>query len=151
MRRGSADKYSWIPFTALKDYDHQHWWQDARGTTGDAWFVQVLEDTAEAARVLFDDPGGINPAYTDVPELGPERLEIQFIEVATSARGRGVGTRVVHALADRHPDRRLFAYSEGADEFWASLGWGRFDRPCRPPARALFIQPAEPADPAAGT
>jgi len=37
--------------------------------------------------------------------------------VATAARSRGIGAAVVQALVERHPDRRLFAYSEGADDF----------------------------------
>ncbi|MEV6338717.1 GNAT family N-acetyltransferase [Nocardia vinacea] len=76
-----------------------------------------------------------------MPAIGPERLEIQFIEVAAGARGRGVGTQVVRALEERHSDRRLFAYSEEADRFWASLEWGRFDHPEGPQLhRPLFIQ-----------
>ena len=50
--------------------------------------MQVVGDGVEVARVEFDDPGDINPEYTGVPKLGAERLEIQFIEVATAARGR---------------------------------------------------------------
>jgi len=38
---------------------------------------------------------------------------------------------------------RLFAYSEEAHGFWASLGWDRFDHPEGPQFhRPLFIQPA---------
>lgn len=79
--------------------------------------MQVLEGGVEVARVELDDPGGINPEYADVPQLGPERLEIQFFKVATAARNRGLGTRVMRALQERHPDRRLFAYSEEAHGF----------------------------------
>jgi hypothetical protein len=78
--------------------------------------------TAWRWRVELDEDGGINPSYLNVPDIGTERLEIQLIEVASGARGRGVGTRVVHGLAGRHPDRRLLAYSEEADCFWSSIG-----------------------------
>jgi len=53
-----------------------------------------------------------------VPAIGPERLEIQLVEVATAARGRKIGTEVVQMLAERNRDRRLFAYSQDADIFW---------------------------------
>ncbi|UJL30429.1 GNAT family N-acetyltransferase [Mycolicibacterium sp. jd] len=123
-------KHSWTPFTSSDGYEHPRWWLNAGGAIGDPWFVQVLEDGTEVARVQFDERGGINLEYTGAPELGPERLKIQFIEVAMAARRRGIGTRVVHGLAQRHPDRRLLAYSEGADHFWESLsGWERFDHP----------------------
>ncbi|UGT97753.1 GNAT family N-acetyltransferase [Mycobacterium intracellulare] len=144
-RRGSADQYSWLPpFDWAVAYENERWWDEPRGYyVGEPWFVQVREDGVEVARVELDDPGGINPQYSDVPKLGGERLEIQFIEVATAAAGRGVGTSVVRSLEMRHPERRLFAYSEDAHEFWASLGWERFDHPEGEQFhRPLFVRPA---------
>ena len=144
-RRGFADQYPWLPpFDWSIAYENEQWWDEVRYYyVGEPWFVQVLEDSVEVARVELDDPGGINPAYANVPSTGPERLEVQFIEVATVARDRGIGTRAVQALAQRHRNRRLFAYSEEADRFWGSLGWERFDHPEGPQLhRPLFIQPA---------
>lgn len=145
LRRGSADRYSWIvPFDSSIVYQNEQWWDDVRYYyVGDPWFVQVLEDGVEMARVELDEDVEIEH-YAHVPTIGTERLEIQFIEVAAAACGRGVGTRVVRGLAERYPDRRLLAYSEEADGFWASLGWERFDHPDGEPQfhRALFIQPA---------
>lgn len=143
--RGPADRYSWLPpFDWSIAYENERWWDEPRHYyVGQPWFVQVLGDGTELARVELDDPGGINPEYAGVPTLGPERLEIQFIEVATASRGRRVGTEVVRALEDRHANRRLFAYSEEAHGFWASLGWDRFDHPEGAQFhRPLFIQPA---------
>ena len=40
--------------------------------------------------------------YANVPAIGSERLEIAFIEVATSEYGPGVGPQVVRALERRH-------------------------------------------------
>lgn len=140
--RGSADTYSWMPpFDWSMAYVNERWWDEVRYYVDDPWFVQVVEKGAEVARVEFDDPGDINPDYTGVPMIGPERLEIQFIEVTTAARGRNIGTQLVHMLAERHRERRLFAYSQDADRFWARLGWQRFDHP-EGDWRALFIQPA---------
>lgn len=147
VRPPTAYSRSWTPFASSEGYEYPDWWKDAGGTTGEPWFVRVLEDGIEVARVKLDDPGGINPAYTDAPTLGPERLEIQFIEVTTAARRRKVATRVVHFLTKQLPRRRLFAYSEGADCFWGSLaGWRRFDHPDGR-SRPLFIQPARGDDP----
>lgn len=139
----AAQSLWWTPFTSSEDYEHLDWWRDGGGTIGDPWFVQVLEDGAEVARVQLDDHGGANPTYTNVPEVGRKPwLKIQFIEVATSARHRKIGTTVVHGLVDRHSDRRLLAYSEGADCFWGSLaGWDRFDHPDSR-HQPLFIQRA---------
>lgn len=142
LRPRPWDNRWWVPpFAENVTYEHPHWWNRQPGE--DPWFVQVLDQTGtEVARVEFDDPGGINPEYANVPNLGDERLEIQFIEVATGARGHGVGRRVVRSLMEQHPDRRLFAYSEGADLFWASLGWEPFEHPAGG-YRTLFVQPLD--------
>jgi GNAT superfamily N-acetyltransferase len=144
-RRGSADRYSWTPpFDQSVTYENERWWDEPRYyCVSEPWFVQVRETGMEVARVEFDDPGGINPEYIGVPELDGQRLEIQFIEVAAARTRRGIGTQVVRGLAELHRGRRLFAYSENADEFWASLGWERFEHRDGQPQfhRALFIQP----------
>lgn len=143
IRRGAADKSVWMPFESSDAYENQHWWDSVPYYVEDPWFVQVREGGVEVARVELDEDVEFEH-YAGVPVIGGERLEIQFIEVTALARGRGIGTKVVRGLVDRHPDRRLLAYSEGADEFWASLGWDRFDHPegCPEFHRALFIEPA---------
>lgn len=139
LRPAESDERWWRPpFDYEVVYEHPHWWKRQLGR--DPWFVQVLEHSNEVARVEFDDPGGINPDYANVPKLGDERLEIQFIEVAIAARGRKVATQVVRLLEEQHRDRRLFAYSEDADRFWASVGWKPFVHPDGG-YRTLFIQP----------
>jgi GNAT superfamily N-acetyltransferase len=141
LRPSPSDDRWWMPpFAENVIYEHPHWWNRQLGE--EPWFVQVFDQTgSEVARVEFDDPGGINPEYANVPDLGEERLEIQFLEVATAARGHGVGGQVVRRLMKRHLDRRLFAYSEGADRFWVSLGWESFEHSAGG-YRTLFVQPA---------
>lgn len=76
-------------------------------------------------------------------------LKIMFIEVAISARRRRIGTQVVEGIVRRHPDRRLLAYSEGANDFWDSLsGWERFDHPSGR-HQPLFIARLPSGDPTA--
>lgn len=50
--------------------------------------------------------------YAGTPELGRVGLEIPFFEVSAAYRLRGIGTAVIHALIDAHPDRRFVAFSE---------------------------------------
>lgn len=64
----SADRWWTPPFDSTVIYEHPHWWNQQVGD--ESWFVQVLEHGTEVARVEFDDPGGINPNYEGVPELG---------------------------------------------------------------------------------
>jgi GNAT superfamily N-acetyltransferase len=55
---------------------------------------------------------------------------------------QGIGTAVIRALIAEYPDRRLVAFSEDADQFWASLGWARFvNADSSEVFRPLFIQP----------
>lgn len=129
------------PFDSEIAYENIHWWDHVRYGDDDPWFVQVLEDDAEVARIVLVEDGGFNAAYVGVPVIGDERLMIYQIEVAAEGRGSGIGTQVVHGLADRHPDRRLFAYSQGADHFWESLGWERFNDSRPGSGRTLYIQP----------
>ncbi|OFJ51171.1 hypothetical protein BEL07_24200 [Mycolicibacterium grossiae] len=46
---------------------------------------------------------------------------------------------VLIVAMERRPDRTLIAYSEGADRFWASLGWESFEHPAGG-YRTLFVQ-----------
>ena len=62
---------------------------------------------------------GIDPAVEAIA------LEILFIEVARKYRRQRIGTQIVRALVERHPDRRLVAFSESADDFWTSLEGGK--------------------------
>ncbi|WP_078321679.1 GNAT family N-acetyltransferase [Mycobacteroides chelonae] len=144
-RAPTAVRDSWTPFPSSEDYEHSDWWRDAGGAVGDPWFVEVREHGVQVARVQLDERSGINPSYVGTPAVADgELLEIQNIEVAVTARGDGIGSRVVHALVERHPDRRLMAYSAGAatDRFWMSVGWDPFYESRRGPAGGtLFIQP----------
>ncbi|WP_124712859.1 GNAT family N-acetyltransferase [Mycolicibacterium nivoides] len=144
-RAPAAEKRSWTPFPSSDGYEHPDWWSSAKGAVGDPWFVQVMEDGVEVARVQLDERGGINPEYAGAPAIdSDELLEIQNIEVRTTARRRRVATRALQALAERHPERRLMAYSKGAgaDDFWNSLGWEAFYYSQRGlTGGILFIQP----------
>jgi hypothetical protein len=144
-RAAAAVKKSWTPFPSPDGYEHPHWWENAGGAVGDPWFVEVLENGVEVARVQLDERGGINPEYTGAPTIDSvDLLEIQNIEVRAVARRRKVATRVVQALAERHSDRRLMAYSKDADSdgFWNSLGWESYFYSKRGlTGRTLFIAP----------
>lgn len=58
-----------------------------------------------------------------LPMDGPDVIEIQFIDVRLTHRGRGIGTAIVHWVAEQYPQRQMLALSEKADGFWQSLGW----------------------------
>lgn len=136
----------WFPFTheeAGRGFNDRWWCNDPVYPGSKSIFLRFLENENEVARVELDNEVEINH-YADVPPFGATGLEIQFIEVHGDHRGLGIGHAVIDLLHNRYPDRRLVAFSEGADGFWSSLGWRRHlhaDPEEAPYYRPLFIQP----------
>jgi hypothetical protein len=127
LRRGPGDdRYVWKPFEPNAQFDRDDWWDDLPSRWDNPWFVQVLLDGTEEARVELDETF-YGSAHDGAPELGPEVLVVRQIEVGRSHRRLGIGSKVVAGLAAAIPGRRLIALGMDADEFWASLGWDRFD------------------------
>jgi GNAT superfamily N-acetyltransferase len=134
------DRYAWTPFER-SDQFAADWWDDPPYLSNDPWYVQALLDGEEAARIELDPEVHIDH-YADTPDLAASGLEIVFFEVSAARQRQGIGTAVICALLAQHPDRRFVAFSEEADEFWASLGWDRFLNAESPDVyRPLFIQP----------
>ncbi|MFW2513476.1 hypothetical protein ACNI3K_06830 [Demequina sp. SO4-13] len=61
-------------------------------------------------------------AYEEMAGFGPVWL-IEYFEVRTDLRRRGVGHQALGQLSGLRPRRALAAFSAGVDEFWASAGW----------------------------
>ncbi|QOC89675.1 N-acetyltransferase [Micromonospora craniellae] len=136
----------WFPFTyeeAGLGFNNLWWYGSPVYPHSKSVFLRVVENNNEVARVHLDNEVEIDH-YADVPPLGATALEIQFIEVHDDHRGCGIGRAVIGLLHNRYPDRRLVAFSEGADGFWSSLGWRRHLHADPEEAsffRPLFIQP----------
>lgn len=133
----------WVPFDSSEGFEPR-WWCTQKYTSVGHRFVRVIQRGQEVARVELDDSLRLAELdhYAEVPVSGKTPLEIQFIEVARSQRRDRIGTAVIGVLAAAYPDRQLAAFSEGADEFWASLGWDRYLAKETPHLlRPLFVQP----------
>lgn len=145
INRPAGDRF-WSPFSheeAGRGFTLA-WWNRTMYPSSRSTFFRALEDGDEVARIELDDEVGIDH-YAGVPHLGSTGLEVQFIEVHADHRLRGVGHAVIDCLYDRFPDRRLVAFSEGADGFWSSLDWNRYVHADPEQARfyrPLYIQPA---------
>ncbi|WP_433615413.1 hypothetical protein ACQP2P_11505 [Dactylosporangium sp. CA-139114] len=144
LRRLAGERL-WFPFTydeAGRGFNRQWWYNDPVRVGSTSVFLRALENDDEVARVELDQKVKIDH-YAEVPSLGSNALAIQFIEVHNNHRLRGIGRGVIDLLRNRYPDRRLVAFSEGADGFWSSLGWRRHlhkDPETAWRARPLFIQ-----------
>jgi len=88
--------------------------------------VQVLRDEVEVGRVKFHDRKMSLRSYGVERGIAAKALDIGFFEVSNARRRTGIGTDMVRGLEARHPDRILIAFSEGADDFWGSVGWRQY-------------------------
>lgn len=145
LHRPAGERF-WFPF-AYEEAGigfNDRWWNDGPVyPDSKSVFLRILDNVDEVARVELDNEVEIDH-YADVPPLGATALEIQLIEVHNDHRGRGIGHAVINILYGRYTDRRLVAFSEGADGFWSSLGWRRHlhtDPEKAPFYRSLYIQP----------
>lgn len=142
-----AGEAFWLPFTyeeAGRGFTHGWWYGRPVYPNSSRRFLHAYLDGDEVARVELDERVSIDH-YADVPDIEAMALEIQFIEVHAEHRLAGIGHAVVELLANQNPDRRLVAFSDGADGFWASLGWRRHLHADPDEARyyrPLFIAPA---------
>jgi GNAT superfamily N-acetyltransferase len=143
-RRGpDDDRYRWVPFDHDDRYEQDDWWDSPPYGQDDPWFVQVMSDGEEVARVELDETWS-GSHHEGAPKFGREVLVVRQIEVAEPYRRQGIGSRVVAGLIAAHPYRRFIALSMDADEFWTSVGWERFDDLSRGPfhpGKPLFVQP----------
>jgi hypothetical protein len=97
---------------------------------------------AEAARALLRESAGFSDLEGAGVSLPSRAVAVDFIEVREDLYHprRGVGTQVVRLIEAICPDETLFAFSEGADDFWRSTGWElipRADGDRR--SRSLFV------------
>jgi ribosomal protein S18 acetylase RimI-like enzyme len=104
------DKFDWRPFEQDGRFNDR-WWNDPLMVDDDTIYVQVRLDGIEVARVDLDDLVDISH-FTTAPQFDGA-LEIEFIEVASTHRRRGIGRAVVDGLVARYPDRRFVAFRRG--------------------------------------
>jgi GNAT superfamily N-acetyltransferase len=136
------ERYSWRPFEPNEHFTDE-WWDRANLFGDDDTYIQATLDGAEVGRVHLDEQVWTSH-YAGAPDLGAVALEFQFIEIADDHRRSGIASELIGTIADMHPTRCLVAFSEDADEFWASLGWDRYDHPEGPDRyRPPFVQPKQ--------
>ncbi|WP_155861245.1 GNAT family N-acetyltransferase [Corynebacterium doosanense] len=108
------------------DYEfRQHWLGESQLPQDHEWYM--VRDRGEQAALLDLDLKGSRgywrgAAYR-LPLNGPDVIGIEFIDVRSTHRGLGIGTAVVHWVAEQYPQRQLLALAEASDGFWQSLGW----------------------------
>lgn len=116
------------PFNDRTPGFRHEWWIEtfAHARNPDHCPYSFTDETGEeVARALLRARAG----FVDIEDAGvslpTDAISVDLIEVRADLRypRRGVGTRVVRELEFLHPVSTLYAFSEGADEFWRSAGW----------------------------
>ncbi|WP_185982217.1 hypothetical protein [Arthrobacter sp. KBS0703] len=73
----------------------------------------------------------LNPEYERPARPGPYAV-IHSFEVSEDHRRRALGTDALQLIADRYEGTPLEAFSAGAEKFWGSLGWARYEHTTEP-------------------
>jgi hypothetical protein len=113
-------------FEESPEFDDRWWTGVTRGPEPGEHYAGRCRKV-EVVRAKLKLSTRISEAFRDVLTPRQGFVEIVFFEVATSQRRRGFGRAAVNELVGLHPGRSIAAFSEGADLFWASLGWARFE------------------------
>lgn len=135
-----------MPFETSDGYNPDWWDRRPRGEDPTWVVLAAVRDGDEVGRVkLVDRKMWLTESYGVDPQVATIALEIRFIEVASAYRRQRIGTEIVRALVQRHPSRRLAAFSTDADDFWTKLEGGKCYEHLEqqtPPNRLLFIADA---------
>jgi GNAT superfamily N-acetyltransferase len=128
------------PFSESDDFT-DGWWDDTiYGFEPDLQrFYSFFVGQHEVARAEIEVQDALNQEYEQPAHPGPYAV-IHFFEVSEDHRRKGYGTDAVQLLADRHAGLPLVAYSQNADDFWASLGWARHEHTTEPDSfRPMYV------------
>ena len=119
------------PFPFGDEGFRDDWWHsnvDRVGddTLGGTDYVQLLLDGIETGRASLTD-WQLSDSYIGIDADVPTK-EIWFFEIRSTARCRGLGAEFASLLREHYASTPLIAFSEGADEFWESIGWIYYPR-----------------------
>ncbi len=114
------------PFRSSDQFDDRWWPGRQIGSIDRNRYISVWKGNAEVARAHLDITTRVSEDF-GLPNRDERFVEFVFLEVARDQRCVGLGTEVVGLIAALYPRRAFAAFSEGADGFWSSLGWARFE------------------------
>lgn len=115
------------PFDYGTEGFNDGWWHGPRiDTIADAEnygtaYVQLLKDGIEIGRaeITYRD---ISPDYVGITTAVRCR-KIWFFEINSGFRRQGYGKTFTALLTEKYSELPLVAFSKGADDFWAGIGW----------------------------
>ncbi|WAE78300.1 GCN5 family acetyltransferase [Corynebacterium pseudotuberculosis] len=114
------------PFQAVEGFTHRWWHGIAEDAPNRKEYIQFLIDGEEVGRAAVTNYS--LPAH--YVGIGSEvtTKEIEFFEIRQDLRRRHYGAEFARHLISHYTGYPLIAFSEGADEFWAEIGWHYYPR-----------------------
>jgi ribosomal protein S18 acetylase RimI-like enzyme len=133
------------PFSPSDDFSDE-WWVDSivGYDPTEQQFYGVFDGQHEVARIEVEIVPDLGEEYPAPSASGPYAV-IHFFEVSEDHRRRGHGTRAVDLLESHYGGLSLVAFSEGADEFWDSVGWERHENSVEPGSRTRYVSAGRPS------
>ncbi len=118
------------PFQVVEGFDDR-WWHEGAGRVGDDTlggkdYIQFLADGMEVGRAEITD-WQLSDGYIGV-DLEVRAKEIWFFEIRRDLRRQHYGAEFARHLIRHYAAFPLIAFSEGADEFLAGIGWHYYPR-----------------------
>lgn len=122
-----SDEWS-SPYPCIENFDEK-WWNDdyfIRDLGDEFDFIQLRGNGEILGRAMLSDAQP-SDEYVGAPgEIWGKK--IWFFEIRRDCQRRGYGTEFIRMLCKHYCGIPLFAYAnDEATEFWASLGWNRYD------------------------
>lgn len=115
------------PFDHGTEGFNNRWWHDSRIDTiaeaedCDTAYVQLLKDGIEIGRAEITR-WDIRPAYVGI-NTHVRCRKIWYFEINSGFRRQGYGRKFTTLLVEKYSELPLLAFSKGADDFWAGIGW----------------------------
>ena len=116
------------PFDHGTEGFNDKWWHDsirigtiAEAEALDIAYVQLLKDGIEIGRAEITC-WDLRPGYVGITTAVRCRM-IWLFEINSGFRRQGYGKKFTALLTEKYSELPLIAFSKGADDFWAGIGW----------------------------
>lgn len=113
----------YIPPLQRIDGFRDDWWNSHSDSHAE-YFYELRNERQPVCRAAVSPVDyEIGSRYVPQPHFPSGAARIDLIETRDSYQRNGYASEMVQRLTELHAPRTLAGFSEGADEFWTSIGW----------------------------
>lgn len=129
-------------FTEVEGYQFPDMWRLYDVPEDESYWLFTDSSGEEVARLHLDERPGLSEAGYDPGVDDDLTVQIVFLDVRESSRGRGLGRWIAAWVCSGFPDRRVVALAkEEAEGFWRSIGWEESRAEQGPEKSVMFASP----------